>query len=91
MLKAAVSVGSVAGSSPGFPTSASDIPIVEDQNVAEDLHWDLRYLTSEYDRRPSALQRVEEHYQTYGIFVPFDVKSVQKVVKDALAASKCWL
>lgn len=41
--------------------------------VDENAYWDRRDLTSEEEFGPSALQRVQEQFQTHGFLFPFVV------------------
>lgn len=77
-------VSSMFDTSADFSDPAANVPIVEDGIVEEDLHWDLRDLTSKDDCGLSAMQRVQKRFQTYGLSVLSDVWSVQQVIREAL-------
>lgn len=86
---AARDVSSVFGSSVDFLDPANDMPVSEDGIFEKDALWDLRDLAFKDSAGPSALQRVQELCQAYGLAVPSDVRAVQKLLKDALAALDC--
>lgn len=55
---------SVVGSSADCSKQSSDALIVEKYIVEKDLHWGLRDLTSQDNRGPSILRRIQEHCRT---------------------------
>lgn len=65
---------------------ASDVPIVERGSGEENSPYDLKHLTFNDDCAPSSSHRIQVICQTYCFSAPFDVQSVQNVMKDALAA-----
>lgn len=82
--KAARAVTSMLGSSAEFLDPADDMPVFENSLVEEDAPCDLWELTFRNDREPSVLQRLQKHCQAYGLAVPSDVHSVQKLLSEAL-------
>lgn len=75
-LEAADAVSSVTDASADFSDLASNVHIVENENVEEDALWDLMNLTTKEDSRIFALQRFHEPRCIYGLWVHSDVRSV---------------
>lgn len=66
----------VLGSSLAAHGPSEEASIIEEENIEEDPHWDLRDLMSKGGRRPSTLQQIQELCRSYGLFVPTAVRSV---------------
>lgn len=86
MAKTADAVNFAVASAAHFPNPASYVPIIEYESVKKDSPWVVKDFTSRDDCGPSALQRIPEPRRTYGLSVSSDVRSVRRVIKDALAA-----
>lgn len=69
-----------------------DKPVFEEDIVEENVRWDLWDLRSRTDRRPFALQHVQELCQAHGLAVLCDVCALQKIWKIAFVkmASANW-
>lgn len=81
---AAHTVSSVPGSLTDVKDPAVDMPVSEDDIGEQDAPQDLRDMTSKHDRGPSALQRMQEFFQMYGLARPSDFSAVQMILRATL-------
>lgn len=64
--KAADAVSPVLGFSADLPDPGNDIKVSEDDIFKNNTRWDIRDLTFEDDREPSALQSMQKPCKEYG-------------------------
>lgn len=77
-------------SSADFQDAADDVFIVEDEIVGKDASGDLRDWTSENDRVPSVMQRMQTFFRYLELSIPSNVQFVHSFMKDALAVFSCF-